>query len=112
MKMHLKSDNIEVMTYDNAIEAIKEILESLLCRSQIDCKHQWKDFIIDGVDFVMNFKFHVMNFKCGVLYIDFPDWTKSKKATINQKNSDDKCFQYTSTAALNCKEIGGHPERV
>ena len=33
--MHLKSDKIEVMTYDNAYNVIKEILESLLSRYQI-----------------------------------------------------------------------------
>ena len=33
--MHLKSDKIEVMTYDNANNVIKEILESLLSRYQI-----------------------------------------------------------------------------
>ena len=25
-------------------------------------------------------------------YIDYPKWTKKKKATINSKNSDAKCF--------------------
>ena len=33
--IRLKSYNIEVMTYDNANEVIKEILESLLSRFQI-----------------------------------------------------------------------------
>ena len=26
-------------------------------------------------------------------YIDSPKWLKNKKATINPKNNDDKCFQ-------------------
>ena len=33
--MHLKSDNIEVMPFDNKNEVIKEIFESLLSRYQI-----------------------------------------------------------------------------
>ena len=39
-----------------------------------------------------NCKYHKVNFKCGGSYIDSPDWIKKKKATINPKNTDDKCF--------------------
>ena len=37
---------------------------------------------------------------------------KNKKATINQKNKDDKCFQYAATPALNYEETEWNPERV
>ena len=37
---------------------------------------------------------------------------KKKKATINPKNTDDKCFQYAATVAVIFKEIESHPERV
>ena len=30
---------------------------------------------------------------------------KKKKATINSKNTDDKCFRYAATVALNYEEI-------
>ena len=33
--MHSKSDKVEVMTYDNANEVIKEIFEALISRYQI-----------------------------------------------------------------------------
>ena len=32
-----------------------------------------------------------------------PQWLKNKKATINPKNNDDKCFQDALTVALNIK---------
>ena len=32
-----------------------------------------------------------------------PQWLKNKKATIDPKNNDDKCFQYALTVALNIK---------
>ena len=35
-----------------------------------------------------------------------------KETTINPENYDGKCFQYAATVALNCEEIGKHPERV
>ena len=37
---------------------------------------------------------------------------KKKKAIINPKNTNDKCFQYAATVALNYQEIESHPERV
>ena len=49
-------------------------------------------------------------FKCDGSYIDSPDLIKKKKATINPKNEDDKCFQNATTVALNHKEIEPHPE--
>ena len=38
-------------------------------------------------------------------YIDSPDWIKKEIVTINPKNTDDKCFQYAATVALNYEEI-------
>ena len=37
---------------------------------------------------------------------------KNKKATINPKNNDDKCFQYAVTVALNYEQIKNNPERI
>ena len=46
------------------------------------------------------------------MYLFFWLDQKEKKATLNPKNKDDKCFQYTVTAALNYWETQSHPERV
>ena len=35
-----------------------------------------------------------------------------KKAIINLKNTNDKCFQYGATVALNYEEIESHLERI
>ena len=35
----------------------------------------------------------------GGSYIDSPKWLKDKKSTVNQKNNDNKCFQYVVTLA-------------
>ena len=48
----------------------------------------------------------------GSSYIDSLKWLKNKKATINPKNNDAKCFQYALTAALNYQNIKSHPERI
>ena len=60
----------------------------------------------------MDYKCHKLNFRRGGSYIDFPEWMKKKKATVNSKNEDNKCFQYAVTAALIYGEIESHPERV
>ena len=64
------------------------------------------DFIFDSVQ-LMCYKCHKVNFirSC----IDSPDWIKKKKATINPKNTDNKCFQYAATVY---EEIESHPERI
>ena len=48
----------------------------------------------------------------GGSYINSPEWLKNKKATINPKNSDDKCFQYALTVALNYEQIKKVPQRI
>ena len=60
----------------------------------------------------MYYKCHKVNFRRGGSYIDSPDWMKKKKATINPKNKNDKCFQYAATFALNYEELKWNRERV
>ena len=50
--MHSKSDNMEVMTYDNANEVIEKIFESLFSRYQIglETSTRGSGFILDGVN--------------------------------------------------------------
>ena len=111
--MHLKSDNIEVMTYDNSNEVIEEIFESRLSRYQIGLETSMKgsDFIFDSVQ-LLYCKCHKISFKRDRSYIDSPDWIKKIKATIKPINKDDRCFQYAATVALNFDEIKKGPQRV
>ena len=45
-------------------------------------------------------------------YIKAPEWVINKRATINPKNQDNKCFKYSATVALNSQNIENHPERI
>ena len=63
-------------------------------------------FVFDGVSLLYKC------YKHGGSYIDSPDWMKKKEATINQKNKDDKCFQYAATLALIYGGIKWNPERI
>ena len=107
------SDNIKIMTYDEADEVIEELFESLFHRYQIGLEtSMWGiDFTFDCVSF-LHYKCYKINLKCVGWYIDSPDWMKNKKATINPISDDDKCFQYTAKVALNHEEIGKNSQRI
>ena len=58
------------------------------------------EFIFDSID-ALSYDLNNISLSRGGSYIDSPKWLKNKKATINPKINDDKCFQYAITVALN-----------
>ena len=107
--MDSSSGNIKFTTYSDANDVIDKLFNSLRSKCQDNLKTSMKgnDFIFDSVQ-LMYYKCYTVNLKRSSSYIDFPDWIKKKKVTINPKNTDNKCFQYTATVALNYKEIESH----
>ena len=69
------------------------------------------EFAIDSVN-SLYYKLHKISLNRGRSYKDSPNWLKNKKATINPKNNDDKCFQYAVAVALNHEQTKSHPERI
>ena len=69
------------------------------------------DFIFESVD-LLSYSFHKISLKRGKSYIKSPEWVLNKRATINPKNKDNKCFQYSITVALNHQNIENNPERI
>ena len=53
----------------------------------------------------MYYNLNKISLSRGGSYIDSPKCLINKKATINPKNNDDKCFQYALTVALNYEQI-------
>ena len=78
--MHSKSNNTKFTSFDNANEVATELFESLLSRYQTDLKKSMResDFIFDSVQLLYS-KCHLISFKRGGSYLDFPDRTKRKK---------------------------------
>ena len=111
--MHSKSDNIETMTGGKTNDIIKKHFQSLLQRYQegLEVSMKGSEFIFDGVDLLYD-KCYKISLNTVGSYIDSPKWLKNKKATINPKNIDDKCFQYAVTVALNHDQIKSHPGRI
>ena len=110
--MHSKSDNLEIMTYDNPDEIIEEPFELLISRYQVGFKTQMAGSDLMRCVNLLYCKCYKQNFKRGSSYIDSPDWIKIGKTTIIPKNNDDKCFQYATKIVLNYKKFESHPERV
>ena len=100
--MHSNSDNIKVTPYSGANDVVDKLFKSHRSKNQDNLETTMKgsDFIFDVVQ-IMYCKCHKVNFNRGGSNIDSPDWIKKKKATINPKNEDDKCFQYAAAVALN-----------
>ena len=59
-----------------------------------------------------NYDFNRITISKGGSYIESPKWLKDKKCTVNQKNNDNKFFQYATTPALNFNKIDKHPQRI
>ena len=54
----------------------------------------------------------ISSLKRGKSYIRSPEWVLNKRAIVNPKNKDNKCFQESIIVALNHQNIENHPERV
>ena len=111
--MHTKSINEEFMNGSDTDEIIKELFKSFLKRYQENLQEKMKgsDFAFDGVNYLY-YNLNEISISSGGSYIDSPKWLKDKKSTVNQKNNDNKCFQYDVTLALNIDKINDHPERI
>ena len=111
--MHAKSNNIEIMIGSETNEVIQELFKSLLQRYQKELEESMKgrEFVFDGGN-AWYCDFNKISLSRGKSYIDSLKWLKNKKATINPKNNDDKCFQYAVAAALNHEQILKNPQRI
>ena len=70
------------------------------------------EFVFNHVQLLYH-KSYKVNLNLAGSYIDSPDWTKSKKATINPINKiDNKCFQYAVTVALIYVEIKRNRQKI
>ena len=88
---------------------IEEPFKSFLQKYKKGLEKRMKgsELVLDSVDIL---QCHEISLVRGGSYIDSPKWLKNKKATINPKNNDDKCFQYEIAFKLNYKQIKG--ERI
>ena len=107
-----ESDDIQIMKGSETDEIIEGLFKSLLQRYQEGLEESMRgsEFIFNCVD-VLYYNLNKISLSRGGSYIDPPEWLKNKKATINPKNNDNKCFQYALADALNYGQIKKDPQR-
>ena len=91
--MRTKSNNIEIMMGNETDEIIEELFESLLQKYQegLEEKMRGNEFVFDSIR-LFYYNLHEISLNRSESYIDSLKSLKNKKATINQKNNDDNCF--------------------
>ena len=111
--MHTRSVSEEFMSESETEEIVEKLFRSLLQRYQdnLNEKMRGSDFIFNGVNYLF-YDFNRVSISKGGSYIESPKWLKDKKCTVNQKNNDNKCFQYATTLALNFNKIDKSPQRI
>ena len=95
-------------------EIIEEIFKSLLKRYQEGLEESMRGsyFTFDSVD-VLYYDLNRISLSTSGLYIDSPEWLKNKKATINPKNKDYKCFESNNKSiALNILYVPYNTEEI
>ena len=104
------SDNEEIWSGNETDDIINRLIKTSLTTYQKILRNG-SNFVFESVD-LLSYHIHKTNLKRGKSYIKSPEWILNKRATINLKNKDNKCFQYSISAALNHQNIENHPERI
>ena len=106
--MHTKSHNIEIMMGNETWNYWKTFWISFTKWSKrlvrLEESMRGSEFVFNSID-LLYYHLRKTSLKRGWSYIDSPEWLKNKKATINPKNDENNCFQYTLTVALNYQNI-------
>ena len=107
------SDNEEIRLGNETDDIIKRLINSFLNNYQKEeiILRNGSNFVFESVD-LLSYHIHKTSLKRGQSYMKSPEWVINKRATINPKNKDKKCFQYSTTVALNHQKIENHPERI
>ena len=111
--MHTRSVCKEFMSESETEEITEKLFRFLLQRYHDNLyeKMRGSDFIFNGVNYLF-YHFNRVSISKGGSYVESLKWLKDKKCTVNQKNNDNKCFQYATTLALNFNKINKHPQRI
>ena len=96
------SDNEEIRLGNETDDIFKNLFKSFLNNYQEEeaMLRNGSGFVFESVAF-LSYTFHKISLKRGKSYVKSPEWLINKGATINPKNKDNKCFQYSITVALN-----------
>ena len=111
--MYTRSTPEEIIIGCETEEVDENLITQLLQKYQDNLQNKMKgsDFIFNGINYLY-YDLNRITISKGGSYIESPKWLKDKKCTINQKNTDNKCFQYATSLALNFNNIDKHHQRI
>ena len=103
----------EIIIGSETEEVAENLIMSILQKYQDNLQNKMKgsDFIFNEINYLY-YDLNRITISKGGSYIESPKWLKDKKCCINQKNNDNKCFQYAATLALNINSINKHHQRI
>ena len=107
------SDNEEIRLGKETDDIVKRLINSFLNNYQKEelILRNGSNFVFESVG-LLSYHIHKTSLKRGNSYIKSPEWVANKKAIINQKNVDNRCFEYFIVVALHHKKFKNHPERI
>ena len=111
--MYTRSTPEEIIIGCETEEVAEKLIMQLLQKYQDNLQNRMKgsDFIFNGINYLY-YDLNRITISKGVSYIESPKWLKDKQCTINQKNTDNKCFKYATTLVLNFNNINKDPQRI
>ena len=111
--MYTRSTPEEIIIGSETEEVAENLIMSILQKYQdnLQTKMKGSDFIFNGINYLY-YDLNRITISKGGSYIESPKWLKDKKCIINQKNTDNKYFQYATTLALNFNNIDKHHQRI
>ena len=107
------SDNEEITLGNETDDIIKGLINSFLNKYQNEkiILRNGSNFVFESIG-LLSYHIHETILRRGNSYIKSPEWIANKKTTINPKNEENRCFEYSTVVALHHKEIKNHPERI
>ena len=88
----------------NDIDSIVQSMISHMAQQLENPALRDSKFAFDNIMYA-DIRIHTLNLTRGSSYIPLPDWLSKKKAIINPKNVDMKCFKWAVIAGLKWEEI-------
>ena len=91
------SDNEEIRLGNETDDIVKRLINSFLNNYQKEelILRNGSNFVFESVG-LLSYHIHKTSLKRGNSYIKSPEWLANKKAIINPKNVDNRCFEYYS----------------
>ena len=95
----------------NDIDSIVQSMINHMSQQEENPALRDSKFVFDGIMYT-DISIHSLNLTRGSSYIPLPDWLAKKKAILNPKNVDMKCFKWSVIAGLKWEEIDRDHQRV